>query len=79
MKKVKVLLKSIADVKRFVTASAMQSCEIDVQSGRYLIDAKSIMGLFSLDLGNPVTVRIGGDDDECVAFCSDIEDLIIKD
>ena len=50
MKKFKVLLNSINDVKGFVNAAGSQMCDIDIVSGRYTVDAKSIMGIFSLDL-----------------------------
>ena len=43
-----VSLTSISDVKKFVDAATRCSAEIDVLSGRYVINAKSIMGLFSL-------------------------------
>ena len=45
-----VSLSSIEDVRQFVNAATCCPCEVDVLSGRYVIDAKSIMGLFSLDL-----------------------------
>lgn len=43
-------------------------CEVDVLSGRYVIDAKSIMGLFSLDLSHPVKVEVHGSDADRSAF-----------
>ena len=52
-----VSLSSIEDVRQFVNAATCCPCEVDVLSGRYVIDAKSIMGLFSLDLSHPVKVR----------------------
>ena len=42
-----VSLSSIEDVRQFVNAATCCPCEVDVLSGRYVIDAKSIMGLFS--------------------------------
>ena len=47
-----VSLSSIEDVRQFVNAATCCPCEVDVLSGRYVIDAKSIMGLFSLDLSH---------------------------
>jgi len=79
MKEFKVRLQSITDVKNFVTAASLRNCDVDVISGRYLVDAKSIMGLFSLDLSNPVSVKIHGDDEECKTFCLDVVDLIVND
>ena len=55
-----VALSSIDDVKHFVDAASRCPCEVDVLSGRYVINAKSIMGLFSLDLSQPVQVEVHG-------------------
>ena len=71
-----VNLRSINDVKLFVTAASLVDCDIDVFSGRYLVDAKSIMGLFSLDLAKPVTVQFHGDEAACKAFQKEIESLV---
>ncbi len=62
MKKFNIMLTSIADVKQFVNAATMQSYDIDVVSGRYIIDAKSIMGIFSLDLSKPISVEVHSED-----------------
>lgn len=55
-----VSLSSIEDVRQFVDAASRCYCEVDVLSGRYVVDGKSIMGLFSLDLSKPVTVEVRG-------------------
>ena len=59
-------LSSIEDVKTFV--SIMNKCpfEADLVSGRYVIDAKSIMGIFSLDLTKPIQMNIHADDCEAL-------------
>ena len=57
-----VSLHSINDVKQFVTSASMMRVDIDVISGRYTVDAKSILGLCSLDLDKPVLVRVYGED-----------------
>ena len=69
-------LSSIGDVKTFVTAAGLASCDIDVRSGRYLVDAKSIMGLFSLDLTKPVTVEVHGSEEAAQAFKNSVSALI---
>ena len=66
MKTVKVRLSSIEAVRDFVEAVRKYEAEIDLASGRYVVDAKSIMGIFSLDLMNPITMTIHRDD------CDDI-------
>ncbi len=62
MRTTNILLRSIADVKEFV--NIMNKCEYDVDlvSGRYIVDAKSIMGIFSLDLAKPIVANIYSDD-----------------
>lgn len=58
MKTFQILLSSINDVKNFVNTVSKYDYEIDLTSGRYVVDAKSIMGIFSLDLSKPIKVEI---------------------
>ena len=58
MKEFIVSLNSIDKVKRFVSVTAGFDTEIDVVSGRYVIDGKSFMGIFSMDLSKPLLVRV---------------------
>ena len=58
MKTVQICLDSIDKVKSFVNEITRFDTEFDLISGRYVIDAKSIMGIFSLDLSNPITLNI---------------------
>ena len=64
-------LSSIEDVKTFV--SIMNKCpfEADLVSGRYVIDAKSIMSIFRLDLTKPIQMNIHADD--CEALMEEIK------
>ena len=55
MKTAKISLNSIDKVKAFVNEISKFDCDFDLVSGRYVIDAKSIMGIFSLDLSNRST------------------------
>lgn len=66
MKTFQILLSSINDVKNFVNIVSKYDYEIDLTSGRYVVDAKSIMGIFSLDLSKPIKVEIHSDDCEDV-------------
>ena len=61
MKKVNIMLATINDVKDFVNAVTMFNGEADLSSGRYVVDAKSIMGIFSLDLASPITLTVHSD------------------
>lgn len=58
MKTVQISLNSIDKVKSFVNAITQFNFDFDLISGRYVIDAKSIMGIFSLDLSKPIDLNI---------------------
>ena len=61
MKSVKISLSSIEAVRNFVEIVRKFNEEIDLSSGRYVVDAKSIMGIFSLDLSKPIDLNIHAD------------------
>ncbi len=63
MKSVQISLNSIDKVKSFVNAITQFDFDFDLISGRYVIDAKSIMGIFSLDLSKPIELAIHGEND----------------
>ena len=64
MKTVQISLNSIDKVKSFVNEITKFDYDFDLVSGRYVIDAKSIMGIFSLDLSKPIDLAIhAGDTD----------------
>ena len=62
MKTVKISLNSIDKVKSFLNYITKFDYDFDLVSGRYVIDAKSIMGIFSLDLSKPIDLNIHADD-----------------
>ena len=62
MTTIKVMLDSIDKVKSFVNDLTKFDCDFDLVSGRYVIDAKSIMGIFSLDLSKPIDLNIHAED-----------------
>ena len=61
MKTVQISLNSIDKVKAFVNEITKFDYDFDLVSGRYVIDAKSIMGIFSLDLSKPIDLNIHTD------------------
>ena len=73
MKTFDLLLSSINDVKDFVNK---YDFDVDLTSGRYVVDAKSIMGIFSLDLSKPIKVEVHSDD--CDKFMEELDKFIIK-
>jgi phosphotransferase system HPr-like phosphotransfer protein len=62
MKTVQISLNSIGKVKSFVNVISQFEYDFDLISGRYVIDAKSIMGIFSLDLSKPIELAIHTED-----------------
>lgn len=66
MSKFTIMLKSINDVKEFVRIVNDFPFDIDLTSGRYIVDAKSIMGIFSLDLARPIIVDVHDADGEAL-------------
>lgn len=76
MKKVNIKLESIQDVRDFVNLMTAQKIDIDLSSGRYVVDGKSIMGIFSLDLLQPIEMTIHSDD--CDDLIAAIEKYTVK-
>lgn len=77
MKTVKISLNSIDKVKAFVNEVTKYDAEFDLVSGRYVIDAKSIMGIFSLDLSKQIDLNIHSENniDEILAK---LDEFIVK-
>ena len=62
MKSIKISLELAQRVKEFVNITQDYPYEILLKSGRYIVDAKSILGIFSLDLSKPIVVEVYNDD-----------------
>ncbi|MDY3030261.1 MAG: HPr family phosphocarrier protein [Clostridia bacterium] len=75
MKTFNMLLSSINDVKDFVNIVSKYDFDVDLTSGRYVVDAKSIMGIFSLDLSKPIKVEVHADD--CDSFMDELSRFIV--
>lgn len=76
MNSVMIRLETINDVKKFVNCVSLCDYDVDLVSGRYAIDAKSIMGIFSLDLSKPIELRAHTDDSR--DFMDQIADFLVK-
>lgn len=73
-----VSLHSMGDVKKFVTAASFSAVDIDVCSGRYTVDAKSILGICSLELERPIQVKVYGGAEDGAAFRESVSDLVTQ-
>ena len=78
MKTVQISLNSIDKVKSFVNDITKFDYDFDLVSGRYVIDAKSIMGIFSLDLSKPIDLNIHAEDTNVDAVLEVLKPYMIK-
>ena len=79
MKTVRISLNSIDKVKSFVNELVRYSdVDFDLVSGRYVIDAKSIMGIFSLDLSKPIDLNIHADESRLDEIVDTLKPYIIE-
>ncbi len=78
MKTVQICLNSIDKVKAFVNEITKFDSDFDLVSGRYVIDAKSIMGIFSLDLSKPIDLCIHANDSAVAEILSVLDPYIVK-
>ena len=77
MKTVKISLNSIDKVKTFVNEINRFEAEFDLVSGRYVIDAKSIMGIFSLDISKPIDLNIHTDGEQLDKILASLESYLV--
>ena len=70
-----ISLNEIKDLYQFVKEITDMPCDIDAFHNHYVIDAKSILGLMSLTLSEPITVRINTDDEKLI---KQFEDICLK-
>ncbi len=75
MTKAVIKLTSIEDVKEFVKKANTLDYDVDLSLGKYTVDAKSIMGIFSLDLSRDIELTIHSDNSD---FLDDIADFVVK-
>ena len=76
MQKTRITLGSVQSVRDFVQQVVMLDYEVDLVQGRYIVDAKSIMGIFALDTLSPIEVIAHTDNAE--AFFAAIDGFIVK-
>lgn len=78
MKTVQISLNSIDKVKAFVNTITRFDFDFDLVSGRYVIDAKSIMGIFSLDLSKPIELNIHAGEADMDNILAALDNYLIK-
>ncbi len=74
MKTVQIRLSLVENVNRFVNIVGRYPFEMDLRAGRHVVDAKSILGIFSLDLSRPITLEIYQDD--CGSLLEEIKPFL---
>ncbi|MCI9517557.1 MAG: HPr family phosphocarrier protein [Lachnospiraceae bacterium] len=77
----KVLLDSIEKVRKFVSITSRFDTEVSLKAGRYIVDAKSIMGIFSVDLTKPMELQFetnGKADSACIAkYIEQVDEFVV--
>lgn len=76
MKTVQIRLSLVENVNKFVNIVGRYPFDMDLRAGRHVVDAKSILGIFSLDLSRPITLEIYSDD--CEKLLKDIEPFVVS-
>lgn len=76
MMKTKIVLRGIQDVRKFVNEVTLLDYEVDLEQSRYIVDAKSIMGIFALDTLSPITLV--AHTDKADEFFAKIKEFIIE-
>ena len=74
MKSINIKLSLAENVKTFVNTVNRYPYDMDLRAGRHLVDAKSILGIFSLDLSKPITLEVYTDD--CEDLMNDIQSFL---
>ena len=78
MKSVNIKLSLAENVKSFVNIVNRYPYDVDLRAGRHVVDAKSILGLFSLELAHPVTVEFHGSEEQFAAFAKEVQPFVTK-
>ena len=76
MKTVRIKLPLAENVKAFVNVVSKYPYDMDLRAGRYVVDAKSILGILSLDLAKPIAMEIYAD--ECADLMADIQPFVAE-
>ena len=77
MQEAMIRLNTVQDIRAFVETVTMSDVEVDLSSHRYVVDAKSIMGIYSLDLLNPIKMIVHSDD--CPELMEKLSRFVVKE
>ncbi len=75
MKSATLKLSLVENVNTFVNIVSRYPFDMDLRAGRHVVDAKSILGIFSLDLSKPINLEIYSDD--CDQLLEEIKPFLI--
>lgn len=73
-----ILLETIESVKKFVSIISNYDADFELMSGKYIINAKSILGIFSIDLSKPVLLRINAEGDSLDKIKDAIQEFAVQ-
>lgn len=73
---VSILLDSVEKVQRFITIISRYSCSFDIESGHSCVDAKSLVGVFSLDISKPLHLTIQDNGSQLEDILRDIQEFM---
>lgn len=74
----KISLKSIDDVKKFVSIVQNYEGNVDLKSGKYVIDGKSILGIFSLDISKPLNMQLDMKESEGQRLLKELDEFVTE-
>ncbi len=75
MKSIPIKLSFAEEVKTFVNVANRYDYDMDLRAGRHVVDAKSILGIFSLDLSKPITLEVYSD--SCDDLLNELKAFIV--
>ena len=76
MKEMKIKLFTIQEIREFVNQVILLDYDVDLVQGRYIVDAKSIMGIFALDINSPI--KVVADTNDATLFFEAIDKFTVK-
>ena len=76
MQEINIVLRDIQSIREFVKEVVTLDYDVDLVQGRYIVDAKSIMGIFALDITSPIKVVANTND--AAPFFAAIEKFVVK-